>query len=74
MRPELLSHDLEVALGMLAIAPGIGSVYRPSPVVGVRRFYLSRLTSHLYYTYDEHEVVIRALWHSRRGTGPIFGL
>ena len=29
--------------------------------------------SHLYYSYDEREVVIRALWHARRGTGPDFG-
>jgi plasmid stabilization system protein ParE len=70
MRPEILSHDLKAALNMVAIAPGIGSPYRQSPIVGVRRFYLSRLMSHLYYTHDENEVVIRALWHARRGAGP----
>lgn len=42
-------------------------------MAGVRRFYLERLMSHLYYTYDGHEVVIRALWHARRGSGPDFG-
>jgi len=29
--------------------------------------------SHLYYTFDEHELIIRALWHARRGSGPDFG-
>jgi hypothetical protein len=42
-------------------------------MAGVRRFYLERLMSHLYYTYDEHEVLIRAVWHARRGSGPDFG-
>jgi len=73
MRPEILSHDLKAALGMVSIVPGIGSPYRPSSIAGVRRFYLSRLMSHLYYTHDEREVVIRALWHTRRGAGPDFG-
>jgi len=42
-------------------------------MTGVRRFYLERLKSHLYYTFDEHELIIRALWHARRGSGPDFG-
>lgn len=73
VRPEILDHDLAEAVRMLSIVPGIGSIYRPSPIVGVRRLYLERLMSHLYYTYDEREVVIRAVWHARRGTGPDFG-
>jgi hypothetical protein len=55
---------------MLSALPGIGSPYPDSPIIGVRRFYLERLLSHLYYTYDEHELVIRAVWHARRGSGP----
>lgn len=65
--------DLDPRLGsikMLALLPGIGSPYRTAPIAGVRRFYIERLMSHLYYTFDEHEVVIRALWHARRGSGP----
>jgi len=58
---------------MLSIVPGIGSVYRSSPITGVRRFYLQRLMAHLYYTHDEREVVIRAVWHARRGSAPDLG-
>ena len=58
---------------MLSAVPGIGVPYSASPITGMRRMYLERLTSHLYYTYDEREVVIRALWHARRGTGPDLG-
>jgi plasmid stabilization system protein ParE len=71
-RPEILHSDLEAALEMLAVLPGIGSPYRSAPVAGVRRFYLERLVSHLYYTFDDRELVIRALWHARRGSGPDF--
>lgn len=58
---------------MLSRLPGIGSPYPRAPIAGVRRLYLERLTSHLYYTFDDREVVIRALWHARRGSGPDFG-
>ncbi len=57
---------------MLAAVPGIGVPYTASPIAGMRRLYLERLMSHLYYTYDDREVVVRALWHARRGTGPDF--
>lgn len=72
-RPEILPHDLEEALKMLSALPGIGSPYPSAPITGVRRFYLERLMSHLYYTFNERELVIRALWHARRGSGPDFG-
>jgi hypothetical protein len=58
---------------MLSVVPGIGALYPAAFITGLRRLYLERLMSHLYYTYDEREVVIRALWHARRGSGPEFG-
>lgn len=35
---------------MLSVVPGIGAAYPAGPLAGVRRLYLERLTSHLYYT------------------------
>jgi hypothetical protein len=55
---------------MLSVLPGIGSAYPAAPVSRVRRLYLDRLMSHLYYTYSDTEVVVMALWHARRGSGP----
>lgn len=71
--PEILSEDLEEAIGMLALLPGIGSPYSAARIPRLRRLYLERLTSHLYYTFDERELLVRALWHARRRTGPHFG-
>jgi plasmid stabilization system protein ParE len=71
--PEILQHDLDKAITTLSTVPGIGSSYPSAPIPGVRRLYLERLMSHIYYTYDEREVVIRVLWHARRGSGPDFG-
>lgn len=71
--PEILHEDLEEAIQMLALLPGIGAPYPAARLPGIRRLYLERLTSHLYYTFDECELVIRALWHARRRTGPDFG-
>ena len=73
IRPEILHDDLEEAIEILSAFPGIGSLYPASPVAGVRRFYLERLSSHLYYTFDERKLVVRALWHTKRGSGPDFG-
>ena len=41
-------------------------------VPGLRRLYLRKIACHLYYTFDEHEVIVRALWGARRGKGPLF--
>jgi plasmid stabilization system protein ParE len=71
-RPEILHDDLDEAVRMVAIVPGIGKVYPIASIPGMRRLYLERLVSHLYYTFDADEVVVRALWHARRGSGPEF--
>jgi len=72
-RPEILAKDLQEALDLLSAFPGIGSPYKLSPLPGVRRLYLERLMSHLYYTADDRELIVRALWHARRGSGPDLG-
>jgi plasmid stabilization system protein ParE len=68
--PDVPQQDIEEALGILAVLPAVGPPYPSSPVPDTRRLYLDRLMCHLYYTFDEKEVLIRALWHARRGLGP----
>ena len=40
-------------------------------VQGIRRIYLPKVAYHLYYTFDDDEVLVRALWGARRGRGPV---
>jgi plasmid stabilization system protein ParE len=68
--PEMFAEELEQALKVVALLPGAGTVYAPSPVPGMRRMYLRRVGLHLYYTFDNDIVLVRALWGARRGRGP----
>jgi plasmid stabilization system protein ParE len=67
---DVFAEELEQALKIVAALPGAGTLYPQSPVPGVRRVYLRRVAAHLYYTFDEDEVIIRALWGARRERGP----
>ena len=66
----LFAEELEQALKIVATLPGAGTPYAQSPIPGVRRIYLRRLVAHLYYTFDDDEVMIGALWGARRERGP----
>ena len=63
-------EELEHALQIITALPGAGTLYAQSPVPGVRRIYLRRVVAHLYYTFADDEVIIRALWGARRERGP----
>lgn len=67
---ELFAEDLEKALRILALFPGVGTPYEQAGVVGLRRLYVRKVDCHLYYTFDEREVIIRALWGARRRRAP----
>jgi plasmid stabilization system protein ParE len=67
---EIFSEELEQALKVIAILPGAGTLYQRSPVRGVRRVYLRRTALHLYYTFDDDEVIVRALWGAHRERSP----
>jgi plasmid stabilization system protein ParE len=67
---EIFATELEAAFRILALLPGAGTLYTQAGVAGLRRLYLPKIACHLYYTFDEDEVVIRALWGARRRRGP----
>lgn len=67
---DIFAEELEQVLKVIAILPGAGTLYQRSPVRGVRRVYLRRTALHLYYTFDDDEVIVRALWGAHRGRGP----
>jgi plasmid stabilization system protein ParE len=68
---DVFAAELEQALKILAVLPGAGTPYPQANVVGLRRIYLRKVACHIYYTFDEQEVVVRALWGARRGKGPL---
>ena len=68
---ELFATELENALNIAAVLPGAGTPYTQTGVEDLRRIYLRKLACHLYYTFDDHEVIVRALWGARRERGPI---
>jgi plasmid stabilization system protein ParE len=66
----VFTEELEQALQIIAALPGAGTVYAESPVPGVRRVYLRKVAVHLYYTFDDAQVIVRALCGARRERGP----
>jgi hypothetical protein len=67
---DVFAEELEQALTIIAALPGAGSLYTRSPIADVRRVYLRRVALHLYYTFSDDEVIVRALWGAHRARGP----
>lgn len=67
---EIFATELEEALKILAVLPGAGTSYLHAGIAGLRRIYLRKVACHIYYTFDEQEVIIRALWGARQGRRP----
>lgn len=68
--PDLFLDELNESFELIAGAPQIGRLYRPSPVRHVRRLLLKRTRYHLYYVTMPDEVRVLAVWHAQRGVGP----
>ena len=69
---EIFASELETTLEIIARLPGAGRLYTEAGISGLRRMYLSKIACHIYYTFDDAEVIIRALWGTRRERGPRF--
>jgi plasmid stabilization system protein ParE len=67
---DIFAAELNTAIETLRLLPGAGSLYTQTPVRGLRRMYLQKLACHIYYTFDEDEVIVRALWGAHRERGP----
>ena len=66
---ESFAAEFEEALRILAFAPGAGTSYPRAGVAGLRRIYLRKVVCHIYYTFDEHDVIVRAFWGAHQGRG-----
>jgi hypothetical protein len=67
---DVFATEIEEALQILSIFPGVGTLYKEAGLSGLRRLYPRKIDCHLYYTFDEREVIVRALWGARRRRGP----
>jgi len=67
---EVFATEFEEALRILALLPGSGATYPQTGIAGLRRIYLPKVGCHMYYTFDEQQVIVRAFWGARRGHGP----
>lgn len=68
--PELFADELAASFDLIGHTPNIGRLYRRSPVPGTRRVLLNGTRYHLYYVPSADHVVVLAVWHGQRGTGP----
>jgi plasmid stabilization system protein ParE len=66
----LFAIELQNAIQILAILPAAGTPYPNAGTLELRRLFVRKLNCHLYYTFDDKEVVVRALWGARRERGP----
>jgi len=67
---EIFVAEFEEALRIVAFLPGAGTSYPRAGVAGLRRIYLRKVACHIYYTFDEQDVIVRAFWSAHRGRGP----
>ncbi len=67
---DLFAAEFEDVLRVLELLPGSGTPYPQAGIPGLRRIYLPKVACHLYFTFDEHEVIVRAMWGARRRSGP----
>ena len=67
---DVFVAEFEQTLRVLALLSGAGTPYTQAGVPGLRRVYVPKVACHIYYTFDENEVIVRALWGARRARGP----
>ena len=67
---ELFATELQSAIQILAVLPGAGRPYTKTDTPAPRRIYLRKRACHVYYTFDDDEVIVRALSGARRERGP----
>src|SRR5262249_27955656 len=70
--PDGFADEIERALQLSAMHPGIGARATNARLAGVRRIHLARIHYHLYYRVmgTPETVEVLALWHTSRGSPP----
>lgn len=68
--PGAVRKDVDDALALLALQPGVGVRVPDTKVGGVRRLLVARVRYYLYYRVTLGTVEVLAFWHSSRGSSP----
>ena len=69
--PNLFAEELAETFEMIGSAPFSGHPYRSLELSDARRILLRRTGFYVYYVPAQSEVLIVAVWHARRGSGPL---
>jgi len=67
---HLFNLELEEAITFVSGFPSSGTRYGQARLKNVFRVFLERVGCHLYYTFDDEEVIVRSIWGARRRRGP----
>jgi hypothetical protein len=64
----VFASDLDRTMDLIAMLPGVSSSYARVP--GMRRVFVERIGVHVYFTFDDDTVIVRAVWGARKRRGP----
>jgi plasmid stabilization system protein ParE len=67
----VFATQFERTIEIVAALPGAGTPYPIADTPALRRLFVRKLNCHLYYTFDDKEVIVRAFWGARRERGPV---
>ena len=62
--------ELQRALALISVQPGLGAPATNVGLRGVRRLLLSRIGYWVYYREDAAQIHVLAFWHVKRGQAP----
>jgi plasmid stabilization system protein ParE len=70
LAPGAVRQDLQAALNLLLVQPGIGVPVTQASSPDVRRFYLDRIRYWVYYRVRGNRLEVLSVWQTNRGSGP----
>jgi len=68
--PDLFDRELDAAVVVIGKAPGAFPLYRREGDADIRRALLPKSRYALYFSVDVDHVLVVAVWHTARGSGP----
>jgi plasmid stabilization system protein ParE len=68
--PDAVADDIEAAITMLLVQPGVGQRVPQASGPNTRRLHLQRLSHWLYYRYTDTELTVLTIWSTSRDRQP----